>query len=830
MRISGKIRSCNVLSTRSHVMFLLRALMKTAIVLGVRITVYVYCVCVLHIWLRCGQYRPKLHCFDEMEAQIFDVDAVQVGTGDPAWTRLFRSNQVSYLCSPSAREYSRRVSIQGAVFAVRLWCRTRDGKSLCVVICNPWGTSYRRLKRSTATPTLEALALNLQRELNAASRSGSTEDADVGVVFKKTTSGFHVDHRNQQSILYPWLRMRVSSTFLKKQLVSLTAKAQDNAQLCLPITAESNVEIHLQTLESLSLRPGSWLRLCEEASLRVAGEVPKLAAALHVQILQHEIVLSQENLEAQLAPIRVLSWDIECYSKEHAFPQATNTEDCIIAIGACSRTLYAEDEKSESIVITLGDVSDIPGEDEGDSKLNFIQCNREIDVLRRFADIVANSDADIIVGYNICGFDWKYLQERIELLTDCGEISADEKAIFFRFSRILSETCVPEDRVFESSAHGSNPLCRPRMPGRIGVDLYYYLKCENSPELANLKLNTVSEHYLGDAKVDLPAKQMFYEFERSASGRRLVAVYCCKDCTLVLDLLYKLNIVPRLFEMAKITCTIPEDLLYRGQQLKVYTQLLLAAHDECDFLVEDVKSAPAVGDGDGDLNKYQGAHVEDPVSGFYTEPILTVDFASLYPSLMRTYNLSPDTLLGPTASDYEHIPHSTVTVHPDRPPLRFVSPSHTKGLLPKILDSLTQERKKAKKAMETDPCPFRRQILNAKQLALKISANSVYGACGATKGLLQCREVAEATTATGRDIIAFTKQCIEQEYKVRGCTVIYGICLIKFLCALWCTSLQQISHTHYEVTRTLLFSDSRKSSDSCAPTLSSVSEKTWLRL
>ena len=206
----------------------------------------------------------------------------------------------------------------------------------------------------------------------------------------------------------------------------------------------------------------------------------------------------------------------------------------------------------------------------------------------------------------------------------------------------------------------------------------------------------------------------------------------------------------------------------------MYTQLLLAAHDECDFLVEDVKNASPVGEGGAEMLKYQGAHVEEPISGFYTDPILTVDFASLYPSLMRTFNLSPDTLLGSNAADYENIPHSTVIVHPDRPPLRFVSPSHTKGLLPKILDALTQERKKARQAMATDSCPFRRQILNAKQLALKISANSVYGACGATKGMLQCREVAEATTAAGRDIIAFTKRTIEQEYKVRGCTVVYG--------------------------------------------------------
>ena len=55
-----------------------------------------------------------------------------------------------------------------------------------------------------------------------------------------------------------------------------------------------------------------------------------------------------------------------------------------------------------------------------------------------------------------------------------------------------------------------------------------------------------------------------------------------------------------------------------------------------------------------------------------------------------------------------------------------------------------------------------------------ISANSVYGACGSSKGLLQCREVAEATTAAGRDIITFTKRIIENEFRIPGCEVVYG--------------------------------------------------------
>ena len=690
-----------------------------------------------------------------MEAQILDADCVQVGTPDASWARRLRANDASYLRQHNAKEYPKNEAVSGASYVVRLWCRCKSGASLCVSVVDPWATSYIKLKEAS-DPTLECLAQKLQTEL---SRLGV---AEVSVVRKRTTSGFRVDPATLAPRIFPWLRVRVGSAFLRNHAMSKLARLQRalGLELCLPERAEARVEVHSELLEGLGLRPGGWL--CLSSDVQITRGEERVFTHLHAQAIRAQISCGSEA--CGIAPVRVLSWDIECYSAAHAFPLPENPEDRIISIGACARTFYGEREDEDLLVITLKDVGAAAVEGEPKA-LRFVECADEAAVLKAFAEAIQQSDADVLVGYNTCGFDWRYINSRIEKLVENGEIPSEASATFYRFGRMLSGVCTPQEMRLSSSAMGDNPLCYPRTPGRFGVDLWLYLKLEDAPELPNLKLNTVALHYLKSSKIDLPAKQIFAEFERAASGRRLVAVYCCQDCLLVLDLVQKLCVVPRLLEMAKVTGTIPEDLLYRGQQIKVYTQLLAAAHEKGEYVVEDI--APV----QEESGKYQGAHVEEPVQGYYTDPILTVDFASLYPSLMRTYNLSPDTLLAADSSSL--VPHCVVEVEAGRE-LRFVAPFHCRGLLPRILDSLLQERQRTKREMAAESCAFRRELLNAKQLALKKSANSVYGACGSAKGLFHCRAVAEATTSAGRKVISFTKKIIEQDFRIRGCSVVYG--------------------------------------------------------
>lgn len=71
----------------------------------------------------------------------------------------------------------------------------------------------------------------------------------------------------------------------------------------------------------------------------------------------------------------------------------------------------------------------------------------------------------------------------------------------------------------------------------------------------------------------------------------------------------------------------------------------------------------------------------------------------------------------------------------------FVKSTVRKGLLPEILESLLSARKKAKTDLKKETDPFKRSVLDGRQLALKISANSVYGFTGAQVGKLPCLEI-----------------------------------------------------------------------------------------
>jgi len=177
----------------------------------------------------------------------------------------------------------------------------------------------------------------------------------------------------------------------------------------------------------------------------------------------------------------------------------------------------------------------------------------------------------------------------------------------------------------------------------------------------------------------------------------------------------------------------------------------------------------------GDDVAYEGATVLDPIKNYYQVPIATLDFASLYPSIMQAYNLCFSTLINPkdvnkydpkiyATSDNGHV---------------FVHSSVKKGILPTILSELLAARKRAKKDMKNAPNEFERAVQNGRQLALKISANSVYGFTGATVGQLPCVPIASSTTSYGRQLLEKTKEYVEQNYTIANgykhdAQVVYG--------------------------------------------------------
>jgi DNA polymerase delta subunit 1 len=109
----------------------------------------------------------------------------------------------------------------------------------------------------------------------------------------------------------------------------------------------------------------------------------------------------------------------------------------------------------------------------------------------------------------------------------------------------------------------------------------------------------------------------------------------------------------------------------------------------------------------------------------------------------------------------------------------FVKNTVRRGILPEILENLLKARKRAKEMMKEEKDPFRYKVLDGRQLALKMSANSVYGFTGAQVGKLPCLEISQSVTAFGRTMIEKTKQFVESKFTIANgypfdAKVVYG--------------------------------------------------------
>ena len=148
-----------------------------------------------------------------------------------------------------------------------------------------------------------------------------------------------------------------------------------------------------------------------------------------------------------------------------------------------------------------------------------------------------------------------------------------------------------------------------------------------------------------------------------------------------------------LTEMSRVTGVPITYLFTRGQQIKVSSQLYRKAK-EYDLVIPVDKKEAMEG-------KYEGAVVIEPTRGFYTDPVATLDFASLYPSIMMAHNLCYSTLI-PAHQVKNHEANNYIkTPNGDY----FMKQTVKKGLLPMILEELIAARKRARQelAKATDP-------------------------------------------------------------------------------------------------------------------------------
>lgn len=451
---------------------------------------------------------------------------------------------------------------------------------------------------------------------------------------------------------------------------------------------------------------------------------------------------------AGIAPLRTLSFDIECSNRKGIFPEPEH--DSVIQI---ANVVVKQGVKEPFVrcIFTLRSCAPIAG-------ATVKSFDSEKEMLLAWARFVVQIDPDIITGYNIQNFDLGYLLNRAKTL-HCGS--------FPYLGRIPTIQTQAKKVVLQSQQLGKRENLDINIEGRVQFDLILVLRRDF--KLRSYKLNAVSYHFLQEQKEDVHHSIITDLFNGNEQTRRRLAVYCLKDALLPLKLLEKLMCVINYMEMARVTGVPLGYLLTRGQQIKVISQILRESRLHNYIL-------PTIPIVQGD--DFEGATVLDPMTGYYSTPIATLDFASLYPSIIIAHNLCYTTLLNDSTITKHNLKHDDYTKTPSGFLFMKPSPNH-QTIVPQILKNLLAARKRAKDDLKQEKDPFRKMILDGRQLALKISANSVYGFTGAQVGKLPCLEISRSVTSFGREMIETTRRCVMEKFTVANgyefdAVVIYG--------------------------------------------------------
>jgi DNA polymerase delta subunit 1 len=549
---------------------------------------------------------------------------------------------------------------------------------------------------------------------------------------------------------------------------------------------ESNINFETRFLVDCNISGTDWIEIflqdcdCIVTNDNFAASQTSCQVELHLDYKRLHPIIGVEDV---ISNFRVLSFDIECAGRRGIFPQPDI--DPVIQIGVVTARQSSKGnlEILDKLVFVLNGCDPI-------DKTRVVSYTSEKVMLEKFSLFINHFDPDIITGYNINNFDFTYLVNRAETL-GC-DLS------FYHLGRVKNEKIIIKDGMFNSKQGGSRMRKSIVITGRIIFDMFIYID-RIYKNLRSYTLNAVSEHFLKEKKEDVPHNIITELHNGNNQTRQRLAIYCLKDSLLPILLADKLMSFISYISVSKVTGVLISNLLTRGEQFKALSQILKQTKLNNYIIPTLEKSVVAESSGDGENLKaildelssdeeyyeaneqkkrklkikattqtanFDGATVLEPRVGYYKQPIATLDFSSLYPTILIAHNICYTTLL-PAEYSSDDVEYNTT---PNG--YKFVCAQTRPGLLGKILTNLIGARNEIKQKLKQEKDPFKRKIYDCLQASVKISANSVYGFTGAATGHLQCFEISSSVTAYGRSMIELTKNTVEKEYP--NAQVIYG--------------------------------------------------------
>jgi DNA polymerase I len=352
--------------------------------------------------------------------------------------------------------------------------------------------------------------------------------------------------------------------------------------------------------------------------------------------------------------------------------------------------------------------------DSGKTETFVLEGKDDSKLLKDFVEFVKGFDPDVIVGFESNRLDWPYLIQR-------------SKVHKFKMS-VGRDSSEPHTSVY---GHVS-------VTGRANLDLL-----DVAGGISEVKVKTLENV----AKfLQLPSVGKFttieewdrYELWTDETGKRKLIQNAMMMAQALLELAQATINFP--MQLSALTGLPLDQVMTAAVGFRVDSYLVRQAH-RIGELIPTKNEQP--------FFTYRGATVLEPKTGLHDD-VAVLDFASMYPSLMRNYNLSPDTLVRPE----ERVPEDSVFVIPE---LKHRFRKKPDGFYRTVLSTLIDERSNIKQELEKIRSGSTRfKVLQERERALKVITNACYGYAGWAGARWYVREVAESATALGRETIMKT--------------------------------------------------------------------------
>lgn len=296
---------------------------------------------------------------------------------------------------------------------------------------------------------------------------------------------------------------------------------------------------------------------------------------------------------------------------------------------------------------------------------------------------------------------------------------------------------------------------------------YNMSAAESGDEKQSFKLDSIAAALLGEGKDPFDAARTREAWENATpcdSGecgqcRRCLIKYCLKDTDLLRRIEDSTGFIELLFAVCEVTGAFPDSHGTNPGNFVENYLLRVGAELNHHFPTRWVGKDPE--------GQYDGAYVMKPprVNGVERN-VHVADFASLYPSIIRTWNMSPETLVDGRAEPLRETGQGACTTA-----TKAVFATDSQGILPLALERIVKLRTKWKKlAGSLPPGTDEWKEADRRSKGYKIVANSFYGVIGSPMGRMYNRVVAEAVTQCGVFLIKLTMKEAEKQ----GMKVVYG--------------------------------------------------------